>query len=58
VRCAHSDVDWMIVGSPAVRRVLSICDPEGELPLADNLPSALERLGRLAQRCYHVAPAG
>jgi anti-anti-sigma factor len=58
VRCARSDVDWMIVGSPPVRRVLSICDPEGELPLADDLPSALERLGRRAQRCYHVAPAG
>jgi anti-anti-sigma factor len=57
VRCARNDVDWMIIGSPPVRRLLSICDPEGELPLVDDLPSALERLDRLAQRCYHVAPA-
>lgn len=58
VRCARKDVDWMIIGSPPVRRLLSICDPEGELPLVDDLPSALERKDRLAQRCYHVAPAG
>jgi hypothetical protein len=58
VRCARSDVDWMIVGSPPVRRVLSICDPEGELPLVDDRPLAIERLDRLVQRCYHVAPAG
>ena len=58
VRCARIDVDWMIIGSPPVRRLLSICDPEGELPLVDDLPSALERLDRLAQRCYRVAPAG
>jgi anti-anti-sigma factor len=57
VRCARSDVDWMIIGSPPVRRLLSICDPEGKLPLVDDLPSALERLDRLAQRCYHVASA-
>ena len=58
VRCARKDVDWMIIGSPPVRRLLSICDPEGELPLVDDLPSALERKDRLSQRCYHVAPAG
>ena len=58
VHCARSDVDWMIVGSPAVRRLLSICDPDGELPLVDDLPSALARLDRFAQCRQHVAPAG
>jgi anti-anti-sigma factor len=57
VRCARSDVDWMIVGSDPVRRLLSVCDPGGELPLVDDLPWALERLDRLAQ-CHHIAPAG
>jgi anti-anti-sigma factor len=57
VRCARGDVDWMIIGSPPVRRLLSICDPGGDLPLVDDLPCALERLDRLAQR-HHIAPAG
>ena len=58
VHCARSDVDWIIVGSPSVRRLLSICDPEGELPLVDDLSSGLTRLDRLAQRRYHITPAG
>ena len=58
VHCARNDVDWMISGSHPVRRLLSICDPEGELPLADDLLSALARLDRLAQCRYHTAPAG
>ncbi|ORB26664.1 STAS domain-containing protein [Mycolicibacterium parafortuitum] len=50
VHCARSDVDWAIVASPPVRRLLAICDPQSELPLADDLASALERLDRLAHR--------
>ena len=48
VHCARTDVDWAIVGSRHVRRLLSICDPGGELPLADNLRAALRRLDRIA----------
>jgi anti-anti-sigma factor len=58
VHCTRNDVDWMIIGSHPVRRLLSICDPEGELPLADDLSSALARLDRLAQCRHHIAPAG
>lgn len=50
VHCTRSDVDWAIVASPPVRRLLSICDPESELPLAEDLSAALSRLDRLAQR--------
>jgi anti-anti-sigma factor len=32
--CRSNDVDWLIVSSPCVRRIMSICDPDGELPLA------------------------
>jgi hypothetical protein len=49
VHCARNDVDWMIVGSPGVRRLLTLCDPEKELPLADDLGSALARLDHLAR---------
>jgi anti-anti-sigma factor len=52
VNCARSDVDWAIVGSHSVRRLLKVCDPQGELPLDDDLSAALARLDRLAQ-CRH-----
>ena len=58
VHCARSDVDWMIIGSHPVRRLLSVCDPGGELPLVDDLLSGLARLDRLAQCHHHIAPAG
>ncbi len=51
VHCARSDVDWIVVGSHPVRRLLTICDPEGELPLVDDLSSGLARLDR--QACCH-----
>ena len=53
VHCARTDVDWAIVGSRPVRRLLSICDPDGELPLADNLRAALSRLDRIADSRRH-----
>ena len=58
VHCARSDVDWIIVGGPLLQRLLTICDPEGELPLADDLPSGLTRLNRLAQCRRSIASAG
>jgi anti-anti-sigma factor len=58
VHCTRSDVDWTLVGGAPVRRLLRICDTKGELPLADDLPSALARLDRLAQCRHHVAGSG
>lgn len=54
VQCTRSDVDWTIVGSDPVRRMLSICDPDGELPLAADLSSALTRLDRLGHGLAQV----
>jgi anti-anti-sigma factor len=54
VHCARNDVDWIILGSRPVRRLLTICDPDGELPLADDLSAGLARLDRLAQCGQHV----
>ena len=58
VHCARRDVDWIIVGSPPLQRLLAICDPEGELPLVDDLPSGLARLDRVAQCRHSIASAG
>jgi anti-anti-sigma factor len=58
VNCARSDVDWVIVGSDPVRRLLTVCDPEGELPLADDLAAALTRLDRLTHSRYNMVWTG
>jgi len=58
VHCARNDVDWAIVGNESVQRLLSICDPDGDLPLADDLATALNRLDRLAHRRHHFVWTG
>ncbi|MBO0675889.1 STAS domain-containing protein [Mycolicibacterium sp. S2-37] len=58
VSCARIDVDWVIVPGREVRRLLRICDPDGELPLADSLESARRRLDRVARRLSQVQWAG
>jgi anti-anti-sigma regulatory factor len=50
VNCSRLDVDWAIVAGREVRRLLRICDPEGELPLADSCAAAQARLDRLVRR--------
>jgi anti-anti-sigma factor len=52
VQCARRDVDWMIVGSRAVLRILRICDPDGELPAVGDFSAALARLDHVA-KCRH-----
>lgn len=53
VQCARRDVDWMIAGGRTVRRILRICDPDGELPLIADLEAALARLDHVA-KCRHT----
>jgi hypothetical protein len=47
VHCARHDVDWLFIGGWPVRRIVAICDPDEELPLADGLAAALARLDHL-----------
>jgi anti-anti-sigma factor len=44
VRCAGAGVEWVLVPSPAVSRLLRICDPDSALPMATKLPAALAQL--------------
>jgi anti-anti-sigma factor len=44
VRCAGAGVDWVLVPSTAVRRLLRICDPDSALPLAATMSAALSKL--------------
>ena len=55
VHCARRDVEWVIVGNPAVQRITRICDPEGELPVVDNPAAAIQKLDRCAK--HHGNPA-
>jgi anti-anti-sigma factor len=57
VQCARRDVDWMIVGSRTVLRILRICDPDGELPVVGDLSAALTRLDHVA-KCHHAVAWG
>ena len=41
VRCAGAGVEWVMVPSTAVSRLLRICDPDSTLPIAATMPAAL-----------------
>jgi anti-anti-sigma factor len=41
VHCARHDVDWLFIGGRTVRRIVAICDPDAELPLADGLAASI-----------------
>lgn len=40
VRCAGADIEWVLVPSPAVGRLLRICDPDATLPCAETVEAA------------------
>jgi anti-anti-sigma factor len=41
VRCAGANVDWALVPSSGVTRLLRICDPDSALPIASTVQGAL-----------------
>jgi anti-anti-sigma factor len=53
VQCARRDVDWLIAGSRTVLRILRICDPDGELPVAGDMAAAFARSDHIA-KCRHA----
>jgi anti-anti-sigma factor len=48
-RCAAEAVQWVLVPSPSVNRLLHICDPEAALPVQPTIEVALGRPPRLLQ---------
>ena len=44
VRCAGAGVEWVLVPSRAVSRLMRICDPDSTLPIAATMPTALALL--------------
>ncbi|MED5812425.1 STAS domain-containing protein [Mycolicibacterium sp. 050232] len=44
VRCAGENIDWVLIPSTSVSRVLEICDPARALPTSTGLPAGLSRL--------------
>jgi anti-anti-sigma factor len=44
VRCASVGVEWVLVPSNAVSRVMKICDPDSTLPVAATMPAGLAQL--------------
>ncbi|WP_343710413.1 STAS domain-containing protein [Mycobacterium sp.] len=55
VRCAEAGVRWAVVPSAAVRRLLSICDPDEMLPTAPTVTAALTD-DRRPQRLSELVP--
>lgn len=45
-RCARTGMDWVLVPGPEVERLLRVCDPDGILPRAPNIVSAVATLAR------------
>jgi hypothetical protein len=41
VRCAGENVEWALVPSSAVTRLLRICDPDSALPICSSVDVAL-----------------
>ncbi len=58
VHCTRRDVDWMLIGSPPVWKLLGICDTAGELPLCPDLDTALVQLDQRAQHHRRIASVG
>ena len=44
--CARAGIGWVLVPGPEVARLLRICDPDGILPTAPNIVSAVATLAR------------
>jgi anti-anti-sigma factor len=56
VRCAGESIAWASVPSPAVSRLLRICDPDSTLPLHDGVDTALSAMQGEPPRLLKLVP--
>ena len=56
VRCAGESIAWASVPSPAVSRLLGICDPDSSLPLHDGVATALSAIQGEQPRLLKLVP--
>jgi anti-anti-sigma factor len=56
VRCAANGVDWALVPSKSVNRLLSICDPDGALPVQPSIDTALCAVHGEPRRLLKLVP--
>lgn len=55
--CSRSAIDWVVVAGSEVQRLLRLCDPEGILPTAANIVSAVAALTRVPHRTWALGTA-
>jgi anti-anti-sigma factor len=46
VTCSRREVNWVVIAGVEVDRILRLCDPEGGLPVAGALESAIAAVSR------------
>ncbi|HEY7051624.1 MAG TPA: STAS domain-containing protein [Mycobacterium sp.] len=54
--CRRNKVDWAVLPSHPVTRLLRICDKDGRLPVATSIDVALERFSASAPRLLQLVP--
>lgn len=56
VQCAGEEIRWAVVGSPAVDRLLRICDPDAVLPICTDVADALTTVHTEPPRLLQLVP--
>lgn len=56
VRCAAEKIEWAMVPSSAVSRLMRICDPDSTLPIYDSVDAALAAVQGEPRRLLQLVP--
>lgn len=56
VRCAGEKIEWALAPSPAVTRLLRICDPDSALPICTSVDTALSAVQDEPRRLLQLVP--
>ncbi|MFG1930490.1 STAS domain-containing protein [Mycobacterium sp. NPDC048908] len=56
VRCAAEKIEWALASSPAVTRLMRICDPDSTLPIRDGVDAALAAVQGEPRRLLQLVP--